>query len=113
MVKYEEDVVDIDRVLFALSSATRRGMTEIMLREGPKPMSALAIPFDISLPGAKKHIGILEEAGIVTCRKQGRENICAANAEALAAAARWFEFHERFWNASLDRLGRLLEGRHE
>lgn len=98
-----------DRVFFALSNSTRRGMAEILMREGPMPMTRLAEPFGISAPGAKKHIGVLEEAGIVACRRLGREKICSLNAAALEGAERWFKFHSQFWNASLDRLGRTLE----
>lgn len=107
MVKLSEPE-QYDRVFAALANRTRRGMAEILLREGPKPMTALAEPFGISLPGAKKHIGVLEGAGIVDCRRRGRENICAVNAVALKRAAGWFEFHARFWNESFDRLGRVL-----
>ena len=110
MVKFETSY-QTDRVFAALGHGTRRGMTEIMLRDGPKPISALADPFGISLPGAMKHIGVLEEAGIVSCRREGRQNICSINAQALEEARGWFEFHQRFWNASLDRLGAMLERR--
>jgi DNA-binding transcriptional ArsR family regulator len=109
MVNLQPSAQDYDRLFFALSNGARRGMTEILMREGPKPMSELARPFGISLPGAMKHIGVLEEAGIVTCRRLGRENICSVNAAALHSASRWFEFHSKFWNASLDRLGHTLE----
>lgn len=111
MDKFQSPPSNYDKVFFALSHGTRRGMTEIMLREGPKPMSELARPFGASLPGAKKHIDVLQQAGIVTCRRLGRENICSVNAAALAEAERWFEFHRKFWSASLDRLGEVLERR--
>jgi DNA-binding transcriptional ArsR family regulator len=109
MVKFEMRTGNYDKTFFALSHATRRGMAEIMMREGPKPISELARPFDLSLPGAKKHVDVLKDAGIVTCRRLGRENICTVDAAALREAARWFEFHSKFWNASLDRLGQMLE----
>lgn len=108
MVSFHADAARVDRTFFALSNRTRRGMTEMLLREGEKPMRDLARPFGISLPGAMKHIGVLEEAGIVLCRRQGRENLCSVNPAALKDAAGWFEFHARFWDASFERLGTLL-----
>ena len=101
--------LDPDLIFGALANPTRRAMTETLLREGPLAMMTLAGPFGISLPGIKKHVGVLEEAGIVTCRRQGRQNICAVNPVALKAAAEWFDFHSQFWNSSLDRLQELLK----
>jgi DNA-binding transcriptional ArsR family regulator len=111
MVSFHTDAAHVDRTFFALSNRTRRSMTEMLLREGEKPMRELAKPFGISLPGAMKHIGVLENAGIVLCRRQGRENLCTVNPYALRDAAGWFEFHARFWNASFERLGKVLAER--
>lgn len=86
-------------------------MTESLLRSGPQAMSELARPFGISLPGAKKHIAVLEAAGLVSCAKKGRENICSVNPAALQSAAEWFAFQSKFWNASFDRLEKLLQRR--
>ena len=108
MVSFQSDPAHVDRAFFALSNATRRGMTEMLLREGEKPIRELARPFGISLPGAMKHIGVLQEAGIVSCRRQGRENLCSVDASALQTAAGWFEFHARFWSVSFERLGKVL-----
>jgi DNA-binding transcriptional ArsR family regulator len=111
MVSFHTDAADVDRAFFALSNRTRRGMTEMLLREGEKPMRELAGPFGISLPGAMKHVGVLEGAGIVRCRRRGRENLCSVNPAALQDAAGWFDFYSRFWTASFDRLGEVLAER--
>lgn len=111
MVSFHPDAALTDRAFFALSNRTRRGMTEMLLREGEKPMRELAKPFGISLPGAMKHVGVLEGAGIVLRRKRGRENLCSVNPAALQEAAGWFDFHSRFWTASFDRLGKALAER--
>jgi DNA-binding transcriptional ArsR family regulator len=108
MAKYSAERKLPDRVFHALASATRRRMTEKLARSGPQPMSALARPFRISLPGAKKHIAVLERAGVVTCRKVGRENICAVNPATIEKAAEWFTFMEGFWQSGLKRLERIL-----
>ncbi len=107
MVKFQQS--DRDLVFGALANSTRRAMTESLLRDGPQAMMILAKPFGISLPGIKKHIGVLEDAGIVTTNKRGRENIVAVNPAALKTAAEWFEFQARFWNASMDRLDKILD----
>ena len=108
MVSLQTSPAHVDRAFFALSNATRRRMTEMLLREGEKPMRELARPFGISLPGAMKHIGVLQEAGIVSCRRRGRENLCFVDPGALQTAANWFEFHARFWNAGFERLSKVL-----
>jgi DNA-binding transcriptional ArsR family regulator len=100
-----------DRIFSALANDTRRAMAERLARSGPQPMSELARPFRISLPGAMKHVTVLERAGLVTCRKCGRENICSINPAAFAKTAEWFTFMEGFWRSGIDRLeGILAEG---
>ncbi len=106
MVKFQDTNQDL--VFGALANATRRAMTESLLRDGPQAMMILARPFGISLPGIKKHVSVLAQAGIVTTRKKGRENIIAVNPATLRDAAKWFEFQARFWNVSLNRLEKLL-----
>jgi DNA-binding transcriptional ArsR family regulator len=99
-----------DRIFAALANGTRRAMTESLLREGPQPMTRLAAPHAMTLAAIKKHLGVLSDAGIVTTRKVGRENICAVDPAALQLAAGWFERQSRFWTQSLDRLELLLRG---
>lgn len=96
-------------VFAALGSPVRLQMAETLMREGPMAISALGEPHAMSLTGAKKHVSVLEAAGLVSCRKMGRENICAINPGALQAAADWFERHEKFWTSSFDRLEKLLQ----
>lgn len=96
-------------VFAALGSPVRLQMAEALMREGPMAITALGEPHGMSLTGAKKHVSVLEAAGLVSCRKVGRENICAINPKALQSAADWFERHEKFWTSSFNRLEKLLQ----
>jgi len=69
----------------------------------------IASPFQMSLPAVSKHIRVLEKAGLVVRKKQGRINYCRLNAEPLQDAAKWLAFYQRFWDARLDSLANFLK----
>ena len=69
----------------------------------------LAAPFRMSFAAASKHVRVLEEAGLVRRRKEGRRHVCRIEPSPLAAAERWLRFYERFWNKRLDALEALLK----
>jgi DNA-binding transcriptional ArsR family regulator len=96
-------------IFAALGSPVRLAMTEALLRNGPVAMTELGKPFGFSLTGTRKHVQVLQDAGLVTCSKIGRENFCAVNPAALQAASRWLGQQEKFWTASFDRLEKLLQ----
>jgi DNA-binding transcriptional ArsR family regulator len=98
----------LDATFHALADPTRRAML-VRLGQGQHSIAELAAPFDMSLWGATKHIRVLEDAGLVNCRKQGRAQICSLNAGPLAQANRWLRQWERFWMGRLDRLEALIE----
>ena len=82
-----------------------------MLRElaqGERTVGQLAEPFEMSLAAASKHIKALEVAGLIRRQVQGRTHVCRLDAGPLADANDWLHFYERFWNARLDGLERLL-----
>jgi DNA-binding transcriptional ArsR family regulator len=104
------DAVDpavLDHVFWALSDATRRDVME-RLASGPESVSELAQPYGMSLPGFMKHLRVLEEAGLVTCLKEGRVVRCELAAGPMQEAAMWLAHYEKFWSARLDALGRYL-----
>jgi DNA-binding transcriptional ArsR family regulator len=106
MVKYKSD-----HVFEALGNPVRRQMFEKLARNGSSegiPFSELAQPFDMSLPAALKHVGILEESGLVVCKKEGRVKYCAANLDALTDALAWMNSLEHLWEERLDRLENYL-----
>jgi DNA-binding transcriptional ArsR family regulator len=100
----------LDVTFFALSDPTRRGVLE-RLGAGPATLSQLAGPTGLTLNGIKKHVGILEHAGLVETEKVGRVRECRLGpATTLREAGEWIEVHRRAWEGRLDRFGRLVEG---
>jgi len=79
-----------------------------MLAKDEHSVSELAEPFDMSLAAASKHIKALEGAGLIERTIEGRTHVCRLAPDALAAAFRWMQFYEKFWNERLDALEREL-----
>lgn len=102
----------LDRVFRALADPTRRAMLR-RLAEGDSTIGDLAEPFEMSLPGASKHIRVLEEAGLVRREVLGRTHRCSLVPGPLSEADRWLRFYERFWTDRLDSLERELAGNPE
>jgi DNA-binding transcriptional ArsR family regulator len=106
VVQYQSQ---LDQTLAAISDPTRRGILERLGREGSASISELAQPFGISLTGLKKHVAVLEEAGLVTTEKVGRTRRCRLGPVGMDEAQEWIEAHGRTLAARLDRLADLLE----
>ena len=106
MVNYSSE--RLDAVFSALADPTRRAVL-VRLRQGERSVGELAEPFGMSLPGVSKHLGILEEAGLIERTKTGRVVNCQLKGGALKGALEWLERHEEFWNTQLDRLGAFLK----
>ena len=99
----------LDATFFALSDPKRRGILE-RLGRGPATLSQLAEPSGLTLNGIKKHVGILEFAGLVETEKVGRVRECRLGpATTLGEAGEWIEAHRRAWQGRLDRFGRFAE----
>jgi DNA-binding transcriptional ArsR family regulator len=99
----------LDATFFALSDPTRRGILE-RLGRGPATLSQLAGPSGLTLNGIKKHVGILELAGLVETEKVGRVRECRLGpARTLGEAGEWIEAHRRAWEGRLDRFERFVE----
>jgi DNA-binding transcriptional ArsR family regulator len=107
MVQYQETV---DRTFAALADPTRRGVLE-RLGRGNATITELADPFEMSLTGMKKHVRVLEEAGLVTTEKVGRSRRCSLGPRRLDDAQAWIETYRTHLEVRLDRLGELLENR--
>lgn len=104
MVQYEF----LDASFGALADPTRRGILE-RLSGGPATVSELAERFDMTLTGIKKHIGLLEEAGMVVTEKRGRVRYCMLGANVLEREVAWLQGYRRMLEARMDRLGEFLE----
>jgi DNA-binding transcriptional ArsR family regulator len=106
MVNYIDAQLDLS--FGALAHPIRRGILA-RLAGGEATVSELAQPFDVSAPAISKHLRILEEAGLVSRRKQGREHHCRLEAKQMHKAERWLEHHRKSWNDRLDALERYLK----
>jgi DNA-binding transcriptional ArsR family regulator len=97
-----------DLAFAALSDATRRGIVE-RLGRADASISDLAANFGMSLTGMKKHVHILEGAGLVTTEKVGRVRHCRLGPSRLEEETAWIEQYQEMQEARLDRLGEFLE----
>jgi DNA-binding transcriptional ArsR family regulator len=100
----------LGRTFSALSDGTRREMLE-RLHLGPASITELARRAGISLPGALKHVRILEEVRLVTTEKKGRIRECRLGPDRMDDVARWIETYRAVWERRLDRLEAVLEQR--
>ena len=97
----------LSRAFQALADPTRRGMLA-NLALGEKSIGELGEPFHLTFAGASKHVKVLENAGLVRRRKEGRKQICTLQAKPLEEAERWLRQWEKFWTVRLDRLEALI-----
>jgi DNA-binding transcriptional ArsR family regulator len=98
----------MDRAFAAISDPTRRGILA-RLGRGDASISQLAATFDMTLTGMKKHVAVLEEAGLVTTEKVGRVRTCGLGPQRLVAEAAWMRTYQEMVDARLNRLGKFLE----
>ena len=98
----------LDTTFQALSDPTRRGMLA-SLALGERSIGELGEPFAMSFAGAAKHVKVLESAGLIERRKDGRKQICTLRPEPLAEAERWLKQWEQFWTVRLHRLEALID----
>jgi DNA-binding transcriptional ArsR family regulator len=106
MVKYSSRT--LDRTFAALSDPTRRRMLE-HLATGDRCVTDLARPYRMSLPAVSKHLRVLENAGLVRRRRNGRVHRLKLRAAPMQQAQAWIEEYRRFWEESFDRLGHYLQ----
>lgn len=106
MVQYSP--IQLDASFGALADSTRRGILE-HLGSAEASITLLAERFQMTLTGMKKHIGVLEKAGLVTTVKVGRVRTCKLGARALEQEAAWIGEHRRLWSARFDELDSIVE----
>lgn len=106
MVKYFTGT--LDHTFFALSDPTRRAILERLAAEGELMVTALAEPFEMSLPAVSKHLRILQRAGLLAQEKDGRIRRCQLVAEPLQEANEWIERYSQFWESQFDSLAGYL-----
>ncbi|HEY4307432.1 MAG TPA: metalloregulator ArsR/SmtB family transcription factor [Gemmatimonadaceae bacterium] len=98
----------LDTSFAALSDATRRGVLD-QLGRADASITELAEKFDMTLTGMKKHVGVLEEAGLVTTKKIGRVRTCQLGARRLEEETAWLERYRQRWDARFDELDKVVK----
>jgi DNA-binding transcriptional ArsR family regulator len=106
MVQYS--VTGLDASFAALSDATRRGVLE-RLGRSEASITELADKFHMTLTGMKKHVAVLEQAGLVATEKVGRVRTCRLGESRLAQETAWMEDYRRLWAARFDALDAVVE----
>jgi DNA-binding transcriptional ArsR family regulator len=98
----------LDASFAALSDATRRGVLERLGRSDAS-ITDLAERFHMTLTGMRKHIGVLEQAGLVTTEKVGRVRTCKIGPRRLEEETAWIERYRQLWDARFDELDKVVE----
>jgi len=98
----------LDTSFAALSDATRRGILD-QLGRADASISDLAEKFQMTLTGMKKHVGVLEQAGLVTTKKTGRVRRCQLGPRRLEEEAAWLESYRQRWDERFDELDKVVE----
>jgi DNA-binding transcriptional ArsR family regulator len=106
MVQYTR--ARLDASFSALSDATRRGVLE-QLGRADASITDLAGKFHMTLTGMKKHVGVLEQAGLVTTEKVGRVRTCKLGPRRLEDEMAWIERYRKLWDARFDELDNVVE----
>jgi len=106
MVQYAR--TGFDASFAALADATRRGVLE-QLGCANASITDLAEKFHMTLTGMKKHVSVLEQAGLVTTEKVGRVRTCRLGLRRLEEEAAWIERHRQLWDARFDELDKVVE----
>ena len=106
MVQYKR--THLDASFAALSDPTRRGILE-RLGRADASITELAGMFHMTLTGVKKHVGVLEQTGLVTTEKTGRVRTCKLGPRRLEAAAAWIDRYRQLWQARFDELDKIVE----
>ena len=96
-----------DRVFHALADATRRDIV-VRTLEGDHSVSALARRYPMSFAAVQKHVAVLEEAGLVTKQRKGREQIVRGDVDTIRRASQLLDELEDLWRARIDQIGDLL-----
>ncbi|MFO0668182.1 MAG: metalloregulator ArsR/SmtB family transcription factor [Polyangiaceae bacterium] len=105
MVQYSS--ARLDASFAALADATRRGVLE-QLGRGDASITELADKFHMTLTGMKKHVGVLERAGLVATEKVGRVRTCTLGPSRLEPEAAWMERYRQVWAARFDALDEVI-----
>ena len=108
-VKPTESDARLDRVFGALADSSRRRIIGLLREAGDLKVGDIATVFSMSLNGVSKHLKVLERAGLVLRRVEGREHWLRVDWEGLRDAYQWLHFYRNFWGGRLDSLADYLK----
>jgi len=103
-----QETADLNATFFALADPTRRAILQ-RLATGEATVNELAEPFAMSQPAISKHLKVLETAGLVSVRQEGRRRPRRLEPEPLEAATDWIERYRELWETNFRRLDALLQ----
>src|ERR1700722_19653223 len=106
MVKYYSE--QLDKTFFVMSDPTRRAIIGNLARKGTCSVLELAEPFNMSLPAISKHLKLLENANLISRKREGRVHYLKLCADPMSEANDWLAAYSRFWNTQLDSFERYL-----
>ena len=113
LVKYSHMAIhylsSLDRTFHALGDESRRKMLATISRRGQCSAGELVELFNSSQPTISKHLRVMEKAGLVVRKVEGRQHLFTMNSAPLEEADKWLQRHLAFWESSLSRLGNLLD----
>lgn len=104
----QHSTVPVDVAFAALADATRRGVLE-QLGRSEASITELAERFGMTLTGMRKHVGVLEDAGLVTTEKVGRVRTCRIGAGRLEEVATWIDRYQQLWDARFRALDDVVQ----
>ena len=97
---------DLDLIYAALSDPSRRSILS-RLREGEATVGEVAAPLGMAAPSVSKHLKVLERAGLIQRRVEGRTHHLSLRRDGLRGASEWLDFYRSFWEGGVDRLSSL------
>ena len=107
MVEYSSKL--LDRTFGALADPTRRRILAQLAKKGEECVTELARPHDMSLAAVSKHLIVLEKAGLVKRRKDGRVHSMALDPKPMKEAQAWLDRYRKFWEGNLDQFEKYLD----
>ncbi|MEM1377592.1 MAG: metalloregulator ArsR/SmtB family transcription factor [Pseudomonadota bacterium] len=105
--------IELDQLFSALADPTRRAVVQMLVEKQNASVSELHAPHAMALPSFTQHLKVLEDAGLISTRKQGRVRMVNIEAQTLTKAQKWLEHQRKVWEARFDRLDALLSKDHK
>ena len=109
MVNYKSDIDDLDRLFLALADSSRREIVSALAQRGALSVGEASAGLELSPAGITKHVRVLEDAGLISRRLDGRRHVLSLEADRLLLAEDWIDRYRTLWSASVNRLADLAK----